>query len=119
MPGWSVRFACPAALTPVKVGVGWAGTGRLASGSASAGLPLTIVAWNWPLPVTFVPGTGQEIRFRDYLRESPVEIVVIATQWRAKDIVLEIERHGIPYQRILLEHEGRLVDYHADPHPYR
>jgi SAM-dependent methyltransferase len=67
---------------------------------------------------TFVPGTGQEIRFRDYLLAHPVDVIVIATQWRARDIVLEIERCGIAYQNIVFEHDGRLVDYFADSHPY-
>lgn len=68
---------------------------------------------------TFVPGTGQEIRFRDWLLENPVDVILIATQWRATDIVLEIERSGIEYETILLEYQGRLIDYFADAHPYR
>ncbi len=68
---------------------------------------------------TFVPGTGQEIRLSDELRQHPVEVIVIATPWRAADIVLEIERKGIHYERILLEHAGRLCDFFADDHPYR
>jgi len=48
-----------------------------------------------------------------------VEAILIATQWRAGDIVAEIERCGIPYRTILLEHEGRLVDYFSGIHPYR
>jgi hypothetical protein len=68
---------------------------------------------------TFVPGIGQEIRYRDFLVQHPTQIIVIATQWRAKDIVLEIQQRGIKFDRILLEHKGRLVDYFADEHPYR
>ncbi len=41
------------------------------------------------------------------------------TQWRAADIVREMEREGIAPGQILIEHEGRLIDYKADPHPYR
>jgi len=68
---------------------------------------------------TFVPGVGQEIRYRDFLVQHSTQIIVIATQWRAKDIVLEIQQRGIKFDRILLEHKGRLVDYFADEHPYR
>jgi protein O-GlcNAc transferase len=67
---------------------------------------------------TYVPGTGQAIRFPDILREQPVAVIIITTQWRACDILLEIEQRGIPYEMILLEHEGRLVNYFTEPHPY-
>lgn len=67
---------------------------------------------------TFVPGTGQQIRSRDWLLEHPVETVLIATQWRAADIVLEMQEHQISYRRVLLEHRGRLVDFFRDDHPY-
>jgi hypothetical protein len=46
-------------------------------------------------------------------------VILIAPQWRAADIVLEIHQHGIRYQKILLEYQGRLVDYFQDDHPYR
>lgn len=68
---------------------------------------------------TFVPGTGQRIRFRDWLLANPVEIIVIPCQWRAADIVREIHEHGIPYETILIDHHGELVDFHSDGHPYR
>ncbi|QDU11986.1 tetratricopeptide repeat protein [Gimesia aquarii] len=68
---------------------------------------------------TFVPGTGQEILFRDHLIQEPVEVILIATQWRAADIVLEIERNQIPFKTILIEYQGRLIDYFKDQHPYR
>jgi len=68
---------------------------------------------------TYVPGSGQEIVYRDILIRFPAEVILIATQWRAADIVAEIERCGISYKTILLEHHGRLVDYFAGEHPYR
>ncbi|QDV48256.1 tetratricopeptide repeat protein [Gimesia fumaroli] len=68
---------------------------------------------------TFVPGTGQEILFRDQLSTEPVEVILIATQWRAADIVLEIQRNQIPYETILIEYQGQLIDYFQDKHPYR
>jgi hypothetical protein len=68
---------------------------------------------------TYVPGLGQRIEFRDVLKARPVEVVIIPTQWRAADIAQEMEREGIRPAVILIEHEGRLIDYHSDPHPYR
>ncbi len=67
---------------------------------------------------TFVPGTGQEILFRDHLKVAPADVIVIATQWRAKDIVHEIRKFEIPYDEVMLESEGRLVDYFKDPNIY-
>lgn len=68
---------------------------------------------------TYVPGTGQEIRPSDYLVDHIVETLVIATQWRARDIVLEMEQKGINVPTILLEHHGKLIDYFNEPHPYK
>ena len=68
---------------------------------------------------TFVPGTGQEIFFRDQLLEEPVDVILIATQWRAADIVLEIQRNQIRFETILIEYQGQLIDYFQDAHPYR
>lgn len=67
---------------------------------------------------THVPGTGQRISSPRTLLASPVEVVLIATQWRARDIVMELERTGISYDQVLLVHRGELVDYFADEHPY-
>jgi SAM-dependent methyltransferase len=68
---------------------------------------------------TFVPGSGQEIVFRDILKNEPVDVVIIPTQWRAKDIVAEMQREGITAKQILIEHDGRLIDFVVDEHPYR
>lgn len=68
---------------------------------------------------TYVPGTGQEIRFRDWLLENPVDVIVIPPQWRAHDIVAEMARAGIHADAVLIEHDGVLVDYFRDRHPYR
>jgi predicted O-linked N-acetylglucosamine transferase (SPINDLY family) len=101
----------------------WGGTGKAAAFINQFGLDTK----RFPLVVdsdvekagTYVPGGGQEILYRDFLIQYPVEVILIATQWRAGDIVAEIERCGIPYQTILLEHAGRLVDYFTGDHPYR
>ncbi|MFC1492263.1 methyltransferase domain-containing protein [Nitrospinota bacterium] len=105
-----------------KVAV-WGGTGKAAAFINRYGVDFK----RFPLVVdsdpdktgTFVPGAGQEIRYRDHLKDHPVDVILIATQWRAMDIVREIQSNGIVFERILLEHEGRLVDYFKDPHPYR
>jgi hypothetical protein len=68
---------------------------------------------------SYVPGTGQQIRFRDALLEEPADVVIIPPQWRAGDIVAEMRAHGIRCGQVLIEHGGRLIDYHCDPHPYR
>jgi hypothetical protein len=68
---------------------------------------------------TFVPGTGQPIRFRDWLIEHPVDVVIVPPQWRAADILAEMEANGIAAAEILIEHAGSLVDYRSDSHPYR
>jgi hypothetical protein len=38
-----------------------------------------------------VPGTAQKILFRDALKAMAVDVVIIPTQWRAKDIVAEMK----------------------------
>jgi len=67
---------------------------------------------------TFVPGAGQEIRSRDFLANHPDAIIIVPPQWRALDIVLEMEAAGISFKQVLIEHRGALIDYLADPHPY-
>jgi SAM-dependent methyltransferase len=100
----------------------WGGTGKAAAFINRYGVD----AERFPLVVdsdpdkvgTFVPGMGQPIRFRDELKARPADVILIATQWRARDIVSEIRREGIACGAILLEHDGALVDYFRDPHPY-
>lgn len=101
----------------------WGGTGKAAAFINQNQLDKT----RFPIVIdsdmnkvgTFVPGTGQEILFRDQLLEKPVDVILIATQWRAADIVLEIERNQIHFETILIEYQGRLFDYFHDKHPYR
>ncbi|HOM18679.1 MAG TPA: methyltransferase domain-containing protein, partial [Thermoguttaceae bacterium] len=106
----------------VRVAI-WGGTGKAAALINQCGLD----AQRFPLVVdsdiqkagTYVPGTGQLIRFRDYLKDHPVDVILIAPQWRAADIVLEIQQQGIPCRTVLIEYQGRWVDYFLDDHPYR
>lgn len=101
----------------------WGGTGKAAAFMHQYGAD----AERFPLVVdsdpdkcgTFVPGTGQEIVFRDVLKERAVDTVIIPSQWRAGDIVLEMERENIRPAAILIEHNGRLIDFRRDEHPYR
>lgn len=101
----------------------WGGTGKAAAFIHY----FDVDAKRFPLVVdsdpdkagTFVPGTGQQIQFRDVLKTSTPDVVIIPTQWRAKDIVAEMERESIRPAVVLIEHGGRLMDYFRDPHPYR
>ena len=101
----------------------WGGTGKAAAFMHQFGVD----AQRFPLVVdsdpdkvgSFVPGTGQEIKFRDVLKETPLDVVIIPTQWRARDIVAEMAKEGISASQVLIEHQGRLVDFLKDEHPYR
>jgi hypothetical protein len=100
----------------------WGGTGKSAAFIHQHGVD----AVRFPLVVdsdkdkagTFVPGAGQPIQFRDVLLEQPVDVVIVPPQWRCRDIVAEMNRAGIRVKQVLIEHEGRLIDYLRDPHPY-
>ncbi len=100
----------------------WGGTGKAAAFMHQFGVD----AKRFPLVVDsdqdkcgyFVPGTGQEIQYRDVLKDKPVDIVIIPTQWRAKDIVAEMRSEGIQATTILIEHDGKLVNFLSEPHPY-
>ncbi|MGQ9574490.1 MAG: class I SAM-dependent methyltransferase [Thermoguttaceae bacterium] len=82
----------------------WGGTGK---GAAFLNT-FEIRAEQFPLVVDsdphklgrFVPGTAQPIRGPEYLLEHPVEVIVITTRWRARDIADEIRRLGIRCQEI-------------------
>lgn len=100
----------------------WGGTGKAAAfihqfRADAARFPLVIDS-DPEKAGTFVPGTGQEIQFRDVLKKEIIDVVIIPTQWRARDIVAEMEREHISAQKVLIEHQGRLIDFHRDIHPY-
>ena len=101
----------------------WGGTGKAAAFMHQFGVDpdrFPIVVDSDPAKVgTFVPGLGQEIQAPDVLKQAPVDVIIIPTQWRAKDIAQEIERKGIEAGELLIEHNGGLVSFHTDPHPYR
>jgi len=101
----------------------WGGTGKGAAFMNSLNLDST----RFPLVIdsdpaktgTYVPGTGQKIQAKNYLLEHPVDIILITTQWRARDIVNELIEAKIPFQKILIEYQGQLLNYLEDEHPYR
>ncbi|HLI78618.1 MAG TPA: hypothetical protein VKV03_01475, partial [Candidatus Binataceae bacterium] len=105
----------------VRVAI-WGGTGK----SAAFINRYSVDRMRFPIVVdsdtakvgTFVPGTGQEIRSREWLKDNPGAVIIIPPQWRALDIVLETEAAGICFRQILIEHEGALIDYFCDRHPY-
>lgn len=105
-----------------KVAV-WGGTGKAAAFIHQFGVD----AKRFPLVVdsdpekagTFVPGAGQKIEYRDVLKAGAIDVVIIPTQWRAKDIVAEMAREGISPGQVLIEHCGQLVDFAQGAHPYR
>ncbi|MFT0533296.1 methyltransferase domain-containing protein [Castellaniella hirudinis] len=101
----------------------WGGTGKAAAfihqfGADAGRFPL-VVDSDPEKAGTFVPGAGQEIVFRDVLKTAPAQVVIIPTQWRAKDIVAEMARENITAAQVLIEHNGKLLDFHLDAHPYQ
>ncbi len=101
----------------------WGGTGKSAAFlHAHAGLAsgIACVVDSDPAKAgTFVPGLGIEIRFRDWLRRHPADVILIPAQWRARDIAGEMKRAGIRYESVLIPHAGQLVDFFRGAHPYR
>ena len=93
----------------------WGGTGK----SAAFINRYVVDAERFPIVVdsdpdkagTYVPGAGQEIRYRDYLLEHPVDVLIIPPQWRARDIIAEMKQAAICVPSILIEHKGELVEF--------
>jgi protein O-GlcNAc transferase len=108
----------------------WGGTGK----SSTFINRYNLDAHRFPLVVdsdpekagSFVPGTGQVIENSDILTPNSLAkasknegySIIVTTQWRAKDIYLEIQRKNIPFHEILIEHQGKLLNYLEDSHPY-
>jgi hypothetical protein len=101
----------------------WGGTGKAAAFINAHGLDAerfpTVVDSDPEKVGTYVPGTGQVIRGRNWLVAHPAEVIIIPAHWRARDIVAEMAAAGIAAELVLIEHGGRLIDYFRDPHPYR
>lgn len=100
----------------------WGGTGKAAAfihhfGADASRFPL-VVDSDPDKTGTFVPGTGQQIQFRDVLKSIQPDVVIIPTQWRARDIIAEMKRKDIHTDLVLIEHNGLLVDFKQGAHPY-
>lgn len=67
----------------------------------------------------YVPGSAQQIAAPRSLLQSPVDAVLIATAWRARDIVLEMQATGLPCEQVFLEHDGQLKHFFHDDHPWQ
>ena len=100
----------------------WGGTGKCAAFMhhyevSSEAIPTVVDsdARKWG---TYVPGIGQQIRSPSYLMEEPTEILIIPTQWRAQDILIEAKKMGLVFSQVLIEHNGSLIDLLEDEHPY-
>ncbi|MBV6467654.1 MAG: hypothetical protein PGMFKBFP_03023 [Anaerolineales bacterium] len=101
----------------------WGGTGKCAAFLQAH----EVDAARFPLVVdsdpgkvgSHVPGTGQRIEFRDVLRQTPVDVIIVPSQWRARDIAGEAARCHIHYEQLLIPHRGRLVDFFSGDHPYK
>ena len=67
---------------------------------------------------TFVPGIGQEIKSPSFLINHPIHTLIVPTQWRTQDILIEATSMGLNFKQVLIEHKGRLIDFMTQKHPY-
>ena len=100
----------------------WGGTGKCASFMhhyqiSCEDIPLVIDSdkrkWG-----TFVPGIGQEIKSPSFLINHPIHTLIVPTQWRTQDILIEATSMGLNFKQVLIEHKGRLIDFMTQKHPY-
>ena len=100
----------------------WGGTGKCAAFMhhfqvSSENIPVVVDSderkWG-----TYVPGVGQEIKSPSYLLMMPADVLIIPTQWRAQDILIEANAMGLAFKQVLIEHQGKLIDFRYDQHPY-
>ena len=104
-----------------KVAV-WGGTGKSAAFMNYHKLAkerFPFVVDSDPLKYDYhVPGMGQLIRPPQFLLSNLVEIILIPTQWRAADILREIKSLSIPYEAVMIEYEGKLIDLENEQNIY-
>ena len=100
----------------------WGGTGKCASFMhhyqlSSQDIPLIVDSdkrkWG-----TFVPGVGQEIKSPAILLDHPIDTLIVPTQWRTQDILIEANSMGLTFKQVLIEHHGGLINFFSDHHPY-
>lgn len=90
----------------------WGGTGKSASFLNTYNLnDGRVVDSDLAKVGKFVPGTGQLIEHSTALLETPVDVIVITTRWRAADIYSEIKTRGIQYKHLLIVDGGSVRDY--------
>lgn len=59
----------------------------------------------------YVPGTGQQIQHYDYLKNYSDTIIIIATQWRAKEIYATIKENDINFSAVYIIENNNLINY--------
>ena len=100
----------------------WGGTGKCASfmhhyNISDKDIPLVVDSdkrkWG-----TYVPGIGQEIKSPNFLLDNQIDILIVPTQWRTQDILIEATSMGLSFKQVLIEHKGKLVDFITEDHPY-
>jgi hypothetical protein len=90
----------------------WGGTGKSASFLNTYNLgDGRVVDSDWAKVGKYVPGTGQLIEHSTSLLETPVDVIIITTRWRAADIYHEIKTRGIQYKHLLIVDGGSVRDY--------
>ena len=108
-------------ITEEKIAI-WGGTGKCAALMNH----FDIKSDEFPIVVdsdirkvgTYVPGVGQEILHSTYLVENPVQVLIIPTQWRARDIINECKSLKLCFKSILIEHKGHFIEFNSFNHPY-
>ena len=99
----------------------WGGTGKAATLMHHAGMDRE----RFPLVVdsdrskagTHVPGTGQAIRHCTELSGTAIDTLVIPPQWRAADILSEVDELDIRYAQALVERDGLLIPFQPTKPP--
>lgn len=91
----------------------WGGVGKAASFMQIYGLDCDrfnlVVDSDIDKIGTFVPEMGQEIKHKSVLLKEKIDILIIPAQWRAKDIIIEMQNDNIKIDTILIEHNGELI----------
>lgn len=96
----------------------WGGTGKGAAFMNSFGIAYEdfpiVVDSDYQKVGRYVPLAAQRIEPPEFLIEHPVDVIVITTQWRAKDIYSEILRRKIPHETVYVVIEQKLTPYSGE-----
>ena len=100
----------------------WGGTGKAAAFINLFNANSSDFPWVVDSDVTkvgyYVPGTGQLIRNPLEIKSDHIDVVIIPSQWRARDISKQIGGMQFSIGQILIEHQGKLIDFQKEEHPY-